>query len=65
MPSYKPGDILIVRVLSTKTPSVLKAELVSDKFQKCTLVMHRVKPPKTARRKFNWASFAAMTSSQP
>jgi hypothetical protein len=61
MPSYKPGDILTVRIVSTKTPSVLKAELVNDNFQKCTLAMHHVKPPKTTRRRFDWTSFAART----
>jgi hypothetical protein len=59
MQRYKAGDILTLRILETRTPSVLKAQLVSDEFQTCTLAMHRVKPPRVGHKRFNWAKFAA------
>jgi hypothetical protein len=39
---YKPGYILTLRVTETGKGNRMKAEVVNDEFQKCTVTMQRI-----------------------
>ena len=42
MHPYKPGYILTLRVTETGKGNRMKAEVVNDEFQKCTVIVHRL-----------------------